>query len=55
MTAFVEMIVEKIADAAPIENSMSDFVADMLENTANKLPHFEPRPDEDEATVQDVA
>lgn len=37
MPAFVEMIIQTIAKAAPIENSVSDFVAEVLENTANKL------------------
>jgi hypothetical protein len=51
MSAFVGMIVEKIAEAAPIENSVSDFVAGVLENTANKLWRFEHRPDDGETTV----
>ena len=55
MPAFVEMIVQKIAEAAPIENSVSDFVAGVLENTANKLSRFEQRPDEDEVPAQGVA
>jgi hypothetical protein len=55
MPAFVEMIVQKIAEAAPIENSVSDFVAGVLENTANKLSRFDQRSDDSEATVEDVA
>jgi hypothetical protein len=55
MPAFVEMIVQKIAEAAPIENSVSDFVAGVLENTANKLSRFEQRSDDCETTVQDIA
>ena len=42
MTALVERIVQKIVDAAPIETTMSNFVAGVLENTANKLARFEP-------------
>lgn len=45
MAALVELIVQKIADAVPIEtaleNKVSDFVASVLENTANKLARFE--------------
>jgi hypothetical protein len=42
MTAFVERIVQKIAEAAPIETTVSNFVAGVLENTAAKLARFEP-------------
>ena len=57
MTAFVELIVQKIADAAPIESKVSDFVANVLESTANKLARLEPSNDgEDVASAQkDVA
>jgi hypothetical protein len=55
MPAFVEMIVQKIAEAAPIENSVSDFVAGVLENTANKLSRFDQRSDDREATIENVA
>jgi hypothetical protein len=41
MIALVELIVQKIADAAPIETTVSNFVAGVLENTANKLARFE--------------
>lgn len=54
MSGFVDTIVQKIVDAAPIEKSVSDFVAGVLENTANKLSRFEPRHhDKNEATVED--
>ena len=43
MTAFVELIVQKFTEAAPIENTMSNFVAGVLENTAAKLSRFETR------------
>jgi hypothetical protein len=55
MPAFVEIIVQKIAEVAPIENSVSDFVAGVLENTANKLSRFEQRSDDGETTVEDIA
>ena len=45
MTALVERIVQKITEAAPIETTVSNFVAGVLENTAAKLARFEP--DED--------
>ncbi len=41
MTALVEMIVQKFTEAAPIETTMSNFVAGVLENTAAKLARFE--------------
>jgi hypothetical protein len=41
MAALIEMIVQKIADVAPIEDKVSNFVAGVLENTANKLARFE--------------
>jgi hypothetical protein len=51
MAALVELIVQKIADAAPIEsaleNKVSDFVASVLENTANKLARFEAHAEHD--------
>jgi hypothetical protein len=52
MTALVELIVRKIADAAPIESTVSNFVAGVLENTAGKLARFEAC---DEASEQEVA
>lgn len=52
MTALIELVVQKIADAAPIENTVSNFVAGVLENTANKLARFE-APADDEAVVSD--
>ena len=55
MPAFVEMIVQKIAEAAPIENSVSDFIAGVLENTANKLSRFEQRPEDGETTIENIA
>jgi hypothetical protein len=41
MAALVEMIVQKIANAAPLENTVSNLVAGVLENTANRLSRFE--------------
>jgi hypothetical protein len=55
MPAFVEIIVQKIAEAVPIENSVADFVAGVLENTANRLSRFEQRSDDGETTVEDIA
>jgi hypothetical protein len=42
MTVLVEMIVQKLTEAAPIEATVSNFVAGVLENTAAKLARFEP-------------
>jgi hypothetical protein len=42
MTALVERIVQKISDAAPLENAVSVLVAGVLENTATKLAGGEP-------------
>ena len=53
MTALVELIVQKIADAAPIETTVSNFVAGVLENTASKLARFEPT--EEEGGEQETA
>ncbi|MDB5616023.1 hypothetical protein [Tardiphaga sp.] len=52
MTALVERIVQKLTEAAPIENTVSNFVAGVLENTAAKLAWFEPS---DEAGDEEVA
>ncbi len=52
MTALVEKIVQKITEAAPIENTVSNLVAGVLENTAAKLARFEPR---DEAGEEETA
>lgn len=41
MTAFVERIVQKLSEAAPIERAVSTIVADVLENTAAKLSRGE--------------
>jgi len=41
MTAFVERIVQKFTEAAPIENAVSTIVAGVLENTATKLSRGE--------------
>jgi hypothetical protein len=51
MTAFVELIVQKFTEAAPIENTMSNIVAGVLENTAAKLARFEQK-DEMEAAEE---
>ena len=45
MTALVERIVQKITEAAPIETTVSNFVAGVLENTAARLARFEPSED----------
>ncbi len=37
MTAFVERIVQRLSEAAPIESAVSTIVAGVLENTAIKL------------------
>lgn len=42
MTAFVERLVQKITEVAPIENAVSSLVAGVLENTAAKLSRGEP-------------
>lgn len=55
MTALVELIVQKIADAAPIENTVSNFVAGVLENTASKLARFEVPSNDDAVTSEEVA
>jgi hypothetical protein len=55
MDAFVEMIVQKIADVAPIENTLSDLVAGVLENTAAKLARFETTSDEPEVSPEEAA
>jgi hypothetical protein len=52
MTAFVELIVQKIAEAAPIENTVSDFVAGVLENTANRLARFGTAPESGDAAEE---
>ena len=44
MTAFIERMVQKISEAAPIETAMSGLVAGVLENTTSKLERFERRP-----------
>lgn len=51
MTALVERIVQRIAESAPIESTVSNFVAGVLENTANRLARFETQ-GEDEAVVE---
>ncbi|MET0968072.1 MAG: hypothetical protein ABWY18_02620 [Tardiphaga sp.] len=52
MTALVERIVQKIAESAPIEATVSSFVAGVLESTANRLARFE-TPVDDEAVASD--
>lgn len=47
MTAFIERIVQKISEAAPLENAVSHLVAGVLENTATKLSAGEPVLSED--------
>lgn len=42
MTAFIERMVQKISEAAPIETAMSGIVANVLENTTSRLERFEP-------------
>lgn len=42
MTAFIERIVQKISEAAPLENAVSNLVAGVLENTATKLSRRDP-------------
>jgi hypothetical protein len=54
MAALVELIVQKIADATPLENTVSNFVASVLENTANKLARFE-TPAEQDAPLEKTA
>jgi hypothetical protein len=58
MTVLFERIVQKIADAAPIENmlenTVSDLVASVLEKTANKLVRFE-APAEQDAPSEEAA
>ncbi len=49
MTALVERIIQKITEAAPIESTVSNFVAGVLENTAAKLARFEPSDEAGEA------
>lgn len=48
MTAFVGTIVQKIVEAAPIENTLSSLVAGVLENTAARLARLD-RVDEGQA------
>ena len=52
MTAFVELIVQKFTEAAPIETTMSTLVANVLESTAAKLARFETS---DESGEQEAA
>lgn len=42
MTAFIERMVQKIAEAAPIETAMSGLVAGVIENTTSKLERLRP-------------
>lgn len=58
MTAFIERMVQKITEAAPIETAMSGIVANVLENTTSKLERFEMRrqvPGDDVAEQADEA
>ncbi|QUS39821.1 hypothetical protein RPMA_13955 [Tardiphaga alba] len=41
MTAFVERLVQKITEVAPLEDAVSGIVAGVLENTANKIARGE--------------
>ena len=41
MTAFVELIVQKFTEAAPVESTFSNFVAGLLENTANRIARID--------------
>jgi len=42
MTALVERIIQKFTEAAPIETTVSRYVAGSLENLAARLARFEP-------------
>lgn len=53
MTAFVERLVQKIADSAPIETTVSNIVAGVLESTAARLARYEPSADNEDAEVSD--
>jgi hypothetical protein len=55
MTALVERIVQKIAESAPIETTVSNIVAGVLESTANRLARFETPADDQEAASEEVA
>jgi hypothetical protein len=41
MTAFIERVVQKFTEAAPIETAVSSIVAGVLENTATRLSRGE--------------
>ena len=42
MTEILEKIVQRFTEAAPIQATVSSFVAGVIENTAVKLSRFEP-------------
>jgi hypothetical protein len=51
MTAWVDLLARKFGAATPIETKVSNFVAGVLEKTANRLARFEP----DAAAVEQEA
>ena len=51
MTAWVDLFVRKFGAATPIETTISNFVAGVIEKTANRLARFEP----DAAAVEQEA
>lgn len=55
MTAFIERMVQKITEAAPIETAMSGIVANVLENTTSKLERFESRRSAFDQDIDDEA
>ncbi len=55
MTAFVERIVQKFTEAAPIESAVSTIVAGVLENTATKLSGGEPVKPEEAPPAEEAA
>lgn len=42
LTAWVDLFVRKFGAATPIETTVSNFVAGVIEKTANRLARFEP-------------
>lgn len=55
MTAFVERIVQKFTEVAPIESAVSSLVAGVLENTATKLSRGEPVETSDDLSDEQAA
>jgi len=55
MTAFVERIVQKFTEAAPIESAVSNIVAGVLENTATRLSRGELPPSEEDTPAEEAA